>query len=111
MHMRILTYFPRDGAQVGAAMKSSRAALAAFHDAGGFARVTELLQWTALTFAGTKLAGSNGLRGEGLGEDGDDPSSSAALRSSGVTSTSAPGTVPAHRQHVAQTHGRLSNAS
>ena len=96
---------------MGAAMKSSRAALTAFHDAGGFARVTELLQWTALTFAGTEVAGSDGQRGDCPGQGGEDPSSSAALRSSGVTSTSAPGTVPAHWQHVAQTYVRLSNAS
>lgn len=76
-------------------MKSSRAALAAFQDAGGFTRMTELLQWTALTFAGTEFAGADGQRRESPGQDGGDPSSSAALRSSGVTSTSAPGTIPA----------------
>lgn len=82
-------------------MKSSRAALTAFHDAGGFAHVTELLQWTTLTFAGTEVAGSAGQRGKSPSQDGGDPSRSAALRSSGVTSTSAPGTVPAHWQCVA----------
>ncbi|KAK9836952.1 hypothetical protein WJX81_002248 [Elliptochloris bilobata] len=84
---------------VGAAMKYSRAALAAFQDGGGFGRVTHLLQWAALAVARTEgydtgargagRAAGNGNGGpqQGLG----DPSHSAALRSSGFASMSAPG--------------------
>ena len=101
-----------DGAQVGAAMKGGRAALAAFHDAGGFARVTQLLQWTSLTFARTGVGAGEGhgqdRGGGGLG--GGDPSSSAALRSAGVTSTSAPGAVLAD-YGVFSGHCRLSHVT
>ncbi len=102
--------------QVGAAAKHSKAALAAFHDAGGFARVTQLLLWAAVAFSpaggvstghersgaadGARDGGSRGAqawRADCVGaESGDvDPSSSAALRCDGVASTSAPGKTPA----------------
>ena len=39
--------------QIGAAIKRSKASLAVVENAGGFQRITQLLQWAALTFPGT----------------------------------------------------------
>ncbi len=93
------------GRQVGAALKQSRAALAHFVELGGFARVTQLLLWTALAFApaaGRSVAGGgagvapaaacgdgeSAAGGEGGACDG------AAQRWDGPASMSGPGKAP-----------------
>jgi hypothetical protein len=45
--------------QVGAAIKGSAANLEAFHDAGGFERLTQLLQWAALAFPAAAAGGAS----------------------------------------------------
>jgi len=77
---------------VGAALKQSRAALALFLDLGGFARVTQLLLWTALAFApaaGRCAAGGGSGPAPGAGsEDG------VCAAGDGPASMSSPGKAP-----------------